>query len=168
MKHRDKQAEHLSTRRQFLERVNLGLMGLAGVVVSVPIVSYLLSPLLNPAPETWLDVGAADAFQVGDTVKVDLPDPSSLPWAGQTSRTAAWVRRDRPEQFTVFAVNCTHLGCPVRWLPDGRLFLCPCHGGVFDAQGKPAGGPPQRPLFQYAARIQNGRLQVLLVPLPVS
>ena len=168
MKHSDKHAARLSTRRQFLARVSLGLMGLAGAVVSVPIVSYLLSPLLNPAPEPWLDVGAADAFKLGDTVKVDLPDPSSLPWAGQTSRTAAWVRRDRAEQFTVFAVNCTHLGCPVRWLPDGRIFLCPCHGGVFDAQGKPAGGPPQKPLFQSAARIQNGRLQVLHGPLPVA
>jgi menaquinol-cytochrome c reductase iron-sulfur subunit len=23
-----------------------------------------------------------------------------------------------------FSINCTHLGCPVRWLPDANLFMC--------------------------------------------
>src|SRR5262249_27039927 len=96
-------------RRRFLNRLSLALAGLAGVVVAVPIVSYLLSPLLRPAPDVWTDVGPASQFPDGQTVLRAITEPSSLPWAGQTSDTAIWVRRVADQSFTVFAVNCTHL-----------------------------------------------------------
>ena len=60
---------------------------------------------------------------------------------GVTARTAAWLRRDSDASFTAFSVNCTHLGCPVRWFAEPKLFLCPCHGGVYNADGTVAGGP---------------------------
>ena len=41
---------------------------------------------------------------------------------------------------------CTHFGCVVRWEPDRREYLCPCHDGLFDARGRPIGGPPTVPL----------------------
>ena len=37
---------------------------------------------------------------------------------------------------------CPHLGCKVHWEEEQRHFLCPCHGGVFDAGGKATAGPP--------------------------
>src|SRR5947209_10463505 len=87
--------EELSvSRRRFLSRVSLALSGLAAAVVSVPIVAYLLSPLLQPPPEEWRDVGLVQNFQIGATVEVALDEPSSLPWAGQTARTAVWLRRN--------------------------------------------------------------------------
>ena len=52
-----------------------------------------------------------------------------------------------------FRINCTHLGCPVRWLPDARLFMCPCHGGVYYANGERASGPPPRGLYEYRWRV---------------
>ena len=76
-------------------------------------------------------------------------DASPLPWAGVTARTAAWLRRDDAEHFTAFTVHCTHLGCPVRWVADAKLFLCPCHGGVYYADGTVSAGPPPKPLPQY-------------------
>src|SRR5438128_11200351 len=107
--------QELASRRRFLERLSIGLSALAGAVVTIPIVSYLLSPLINPAPRLWRDVGKVDDFKVGETRQVAVDDPSSLPWAGQTSKTAVWLRRAGTEQFTAIAVNCTHLGCPVSW-----------------------------------------------------
>lgn len=156
------------TRRRFLSRLSLGLSALAGAVLGVPILAYLLSPLLNPARNLWRPVGPVDRFKVGETVQVTLDDPSPLPWAGQTARTAAWLRRDGEQQFTAFAVNCTHLGCPVNWLPDAKLFLCPCHGGVYQSDGSVAGGPPPRPLFRYEARVQNGQVELLTRSLPIG
>jgi menaquinol-cytochrome c reductase iron-sulfur subunit len=155
-------------RRRFLERLSLGLSGLAAAVVSVPLLSYLLSPLLRPAPRLWLDVGPVDAFPTGQTVLRTIPEVSPLPWAGQTAETAIWVRRIGAQEFVVFAVNCTHLGCPVNWRPEAGLFLCPCHGGVYYADGRVAGGPPPRPLFRYATRVEEGRLQVRSQPLPIG
>jgi menaquinol-cytochrome c reductase iron-sulfur subunit len=154
------------SRRRFLGRVSLALSGLAAAVVSVPIVAYLLSPLLQPPPEEWRDLGLVDNFKIGETVEVAFDEPSSLPWAGQTSRTAVWLRRTGDRDFTAYGLNCTHLGCPVNWRAGAELFLCPCHGGVYYADGSVAGGPPPRPLVSYSVRIGAGQqVQVLTKPL---
>ena len=89
----------VSPRRKFLNRVSLALSGLAAAVVSVPIVAYLLSPLLQPAPEVWHDLGPVQNFQIGTTVEVPVDESSSLPWAGQTALTALWLRRSA-DQWT--------------------------------------------------------------------
>ena len=158
--------EQLLTRRRLLGRVSLALSGLAAAVVSVPIVAYLLSPLLQPPPEVWRDLGLVDNFRIGETVEVAYDEPSPLPWAGQTARTAVWLRRTGQTDFTAFGLNCTHLGCPVNWRPGAELFLCPCHGGVYYADGSVAGGPPPRPLVRYGVRIADtNRVQVLTKPL---
>jgi menaquinol-cytochrome c reductase iron-sulfur subunit len=156
------------SRRGFLSRVTLGLTALAAAVLSIPILSYLLSPLLRPSPRYWVDLGAVPEFGIGETVLRSIRNPSPLPWAGQTAVTAAWVRRTGEADFVVFAVNCTHLGCPVNWLPKAQLFLCPCHGGVYNADGSVAGGPPPRSLFRYETRIRGGRIEALTGPLPIA
>jgi quinol---cytochrome c reductase iron-sulfur subunit, bacillus type len=154
------------SRRRFLSRVSLALSGLAAAVVGVPILSYLLSPLLQPTPNDWRDVGLVENFRVGETVQVAYDDPSPLPWAGQTARTAVWLRRSGETDFTAFSINCTHLGCPVNWRPDAHLFLCPCHGGVYYADGSVAGGPPPRRLNELLVRVtDNQRVQVQPRPL---
>ncbi|MBV8714617.1 MAG: Rieske (2Fe-2S) protein [Chloroflexi bacterium] len=158
--------EALTTRRRFLSRVSLALSGLAGAVVGVPILAYLLSPLLEPAPDQWRDVGLVENFRVGETVEVAYDDQSPLPWAGQTARTAVWLRRSNETDFSAFSINCTHLGCPVNWRADAQLFLCPCHGGVYYADGSVAGGPPPRSLNQLPVRVTDDqRVQVLPRPL---
>lgn len=156
------------SRRDFLNNISVGLAAAAGAVVSVPILAYLLSPLINPAKNVWRDLGAVNDFTVGETVKATIQDPSPLPWAGATAQTAVWVRRVAEADFTVFAVNCTHLGCPVNWVASAGLFLCPCHGGVYYANGEVAAGPPPRPLFRYQWRIADGRLQALTRALPIG
>jgi menaquinol-cytochrome c reductase iron-sulfur subunit len=159
-------ADGLVSRRRFLNRISLALSGLAAAVVSVPIIAYLLSPLLQPPPDEWRDLGLVQNFRVGETVLVAIDDPSSLPWAGETARTALWVRRNADQDFIAFGLNCTHLGCPVNWRAGAELFLCPCHGGVYYSDGSVAGGPPPRPLVRYAVRIgDSDRVQVLTRPL---
>jgi menaquinol-cytochrome c reductase iron-sulfur subunit len=155
-------------RRRLMSRLIVGLSGLAGAVVGVPIVAYLLSPLLRPAQNVWRDVGPVSRFPIGQTVLVDFQEPSPLPWAGQTALTAAWLRRTGETTFIAFAVNCTHLGCPVSWLPDGQLFICPCHGGVYYGDGRVAAGPPPRSLHQYDVRIQQDMVQILTQPLQLG
>jgi menaquinol-cytochrome c reductase iron-sulfur subunit len=154
------------SRRRFLGRLSLALSGLAAAVVSVPIVAYLLSPLLQRPQEVWRDIGLVENFRIGETVEVAFDEPSPLPWAGQTARTAVWLRRTGDGEFTAFGLNCTHLGCPVNWRAGANLFLCPCHGGVYYADGSVAGGPPPRPLVRFGVRVvDTNRVQVLTQPL---
>jgi menaquinol-cytochrome c reductase iron-sulfur subunit len=155
-------------RRRFLSRLSVGLSTVAGAIVGVPVVGFLVAPLLRRAPREWRAVGRVDEFVVGDTVAVTFEDASPLPWSGVTARTAAWLRRDNATTFTAFAVNCTHLGCPVRWVQNAELFLCPCHGGVFNHDGSVAAGPPPKPLNRYPVRIRNGQVEIQTAPTPIA
>ena len=109
-----------------------------------------------------------DDFPIGSTVSVTFDDASPLPWSGVTARTAAWLRREDAASFTAFAVNCTHLGCPVRWFENAGLFLCPCHGGVFNRDGSVAAGPPPKPLTRYPVRVRGGRVEIQTAPTPIA
>ena len=53
-----------------------------------------------------------------------------------------------------------HLGCPVRYVQASARFICPCHGGVYEADGSVAGGPPVRPLDRFYVRVKDGEVQV--------
>ena len=155
------------TRRRFFEKVSIVLGGLCAAILGVPLVGFVIAPLFRKAPVKWLAIGQVDDFQIGKTVNVTLTDPSSLPWAGVTSRSAAWLRRIDEEQFIAFSVHCTHMGCPVRWLPDAQLFMCPCHGGVFYSDGTVAAGPPPAPLIRHQVRIAHGQVQIKAAPIPI-
>ena len=156
------------SRRRFFTKVALGVSGLIGAAIAVPFIGYLIGPLFDNTPEDWRDLGNVDRFEIGKTVFTSFQDPSPLPWSGETSNTGVWVRRNGRQDFTVFAINCAHLGCPVNWLGEARLFLCPCHGGVYYEDGSVAAGPPPRPLYQYQVRVQNGVVQALSAPLPTG
>ena len=56
----------------------------------------------------------------------------------------------------VISLTCTHQGCTVSRQEDGK-FLCPCHGAMYDEQGKVRRGPALRdlPRFQIAQRQEN-------------
>ena len=153
-------------RRRFLTRLSVFLGSVGGVLVAIPTVGFLLG--LRKSPQVWRTVGKVGDFSVGATVNVSFQDSSPLPWSGVTAETAAWLRRTGDQQFIAFSMNCTHLGCPIRWLADANLFMCPCHGGVFYADGRVASGPPPKPLNRYPVRVQNGLVQILTSPVPIT
>ncbi|MEJ2641196.1 MAG: ubiquinol-cytochrome c reductase iron-sulfur subunit [Desulfosarcinaceae bacterium] len=71
-----------------------------------------------------------------------------------------FVIRDA-EGFVSLSARCTHLGCNVVWNQDHHIFLCPCHGGKYDRQGRNLEGPPPRPLDQFEVRLnRSGSLVV--------
>jgi len=147
----------------------VGVGGLGGLILGIPIIGVALSPLIKPPPSPWRDVGPVDKYTIGETVAVtyDYDQGPVQEWSGATQRTKAWLRRDSKDEFTAFAVYCTHLGCPVLWLQKPEIFLCPCHGSVFNGDGTVAGGPAPSPLFRYPVRVQNGRVQIRAVKQPV-
>jgi menaquinol-cytochrome c reductase iron-sulfur subunit len=156
------------SRRKFLARLSVGLGALAAAIASVPIVAYLLEPWLRLPAQVWRAVGGVDDFKVGATTAVTFKNASALPWSGPSSESGAWLRRDTQDQFTAFVLNCTHLGCPVRWLSDAELFMCPCHGGVYYNDGTVAAGPPPQPLPRYQVRVRNGQVEILTSPVPIT
>jgi menaquinol-cytochrome c reductase iron-sulfur subunit len=156
------------TRRRLFTRITAAAAGAIGAMAGIPVLGFVLAPLVRPAPSRWLSVGKVDDFTIGQTVKVDFTDPSPLPWSGITAKTAAWLRRVSEDQFIAFSINCRHLGCPVRWLEGAKLFMCPCHGGVYYEDGSVAAGPPPEPLAQYKVRVSDGRVEIESSAIPLT
>lgn len=160
------------SRRRFLAWVNAAAGGAIAAIIGVPVIAYLLDPILKNPPAVWEDLGAIEDFPVGDTKLLAFEDVGSVPWSGKTSTIGVWVRHATTgatsQDFIVFSGNCTHLGCPVNWLQTARIFECPCHGGVFYANGDVAAGPPPHPLLRHPVRIVDGHVQALAEPLRVS
>ena len=149
------------SRRWLLLKVGALFNAVVGVAVAVPVVKYLLSPVKpDDTYKSWVSLGSVDTFPVGETRLTKFTNPVIRELDCETDRVAFLVRRISQKEFQVFAINCAHLGCPVRWFPQSQLFMCPCHGGAYYADGSRASGPPERGLFTYDTKIVDGALQI--------
>jgi len=150
-------------RRPFFRLLTLVTGGIAATVAGIPILGYLFTP--KPKRTMWVSLGPSKDFPEGETRLVTFDNPLRQPWDGMIANTGVYVRNEGSNEqggprFLILAVNCTHLGCPVSWFPQSGLFMCPCHGGVYYADGARASGPPPRGLFRCAWRVENDRLEI--------
>jgi Rieske Fe-S protein len=157
------------SRRGLFMKLGMLFNGLMATALAVPVGRYLLSSITRGRANgylNWVSLGPLNQFPEGETRLATFRNPLVMPTDGQTADTACWVRRVEGERFQVFAVNCAHLGCPVRWFPQSGLFMCPCHGGAYYRDGSRASGPPERGLFEYPYRVQNGLITIQAGEMP--
>jgi menaquinol-cytochrome c reductase iron-sulfur subunit len=150
------------SRRNFLFKLSLLLNAAVGTVLAVPLVGYLLGPTAKKDASAggWVNLGKITVYPAGETRLAEFESPVARFDDGQTAKVACWVRCVSASEFQVFAVNCAHLGCPVRWFSESKLFLCPCHGGAYYQDGRRAAGPPERGLFEYRTKLEGGSLMI--------
>jgi len=149
------------SRRSFLFTVGAALNVVAATLLAVPVIRYVFSSFRRSvASQSWIKLGALENFPENQTRLATYRNPYTRPWDGNTADIPCWVRRLTGEKFQVFAINCAHLGCPVRWFEESHLFMCPCHGGVYYADGAHASGPPPRGLYEYEYKIEQRQLWV--------
>jgi Rieske Fe-S protein len=161
--------ENTLSRRGLFMNIGMLINGLVATALALPIVGFLLSSVTRGRADSylsWVPLGRVGEFPEGETRLATFRNPYVMPTDGKTVDTACWVRRIAGDQFQVFAVNCAHLGCPVRWFPQSGLFMCPCHGGVYYRDGSRASGPPERGLFEYPHKIENGMVTIQAGELP--
>ncbi|MFN2464621.1 MAG: ubiquinol-cytochrome c reductase iron-sulfur subunit [Candidatus Dormibacteria bacterium] len=140
------------TRRRFAVWGTAVSGGVVSLALGIPIVGFLLSPLFrrtDRAAERL--VGYVGDIPEGQPVKYEVLFPQNA-WPVPEEAHAVYVVR-QGSTFRVFSNICTHMQCPVRFQKDINQFLCPCHGGLYDLNGLNVGGPPPKPLPQYASRI---------------
>jgi menaquinol-cytochrome c reductase iron-sulfur subunit len=155
-------------RRTFIVKLLLIFSSLLAILLTIPVIGTILEPMFRKKKQIWRPITKIDTFKIGETKLVKFENASPEPWSGVTSYTSCWLRRVSETEFVAYAVYCTHLGCPVRWTEDAQLFLCPCHGGVYNKDGSNAAGPPPRPLDKYPARIRQGLVEIQTSPVPVT
>jgi thiosulfate dehydrogenase [quinone] large subunit len=96
-------------------------------------------------------IGATSAVPVGHAAQ--FTDPAG--------GGPAWVVRTSNSQFVAFSASCTHAGCTVDFDRGTMQFVCPCHGGTFDAKtGQVLGGPPPSPLPAIPVHVVRGQIRV--------
>jgi Rieske Fe-S protein len=157
------------SRRGIFLKLGLLLNAVAGVTLAIPILRYLFSPIARerkPGYRAWVSLGSVKKFPAGQTRFATYRNPVVMPSDGETATIACWVRNIDGQRFQIFAINCAHLGCPVRWFPQSNLFMCPCHGGAYYADGSRASGPPERGLFEYRYKIDGGALFIQAGDMP--
>ena len=163
------QDDSIVSRRGLFMKLGMLFNGLVAAALAVPIGRYLLSSVTRGSANgylDWVSLGQVNQFPEGETRLATFRNPVVTPTDGQTADTACWVRRVEGETFQVFAVNCAHLGCPVRWFPQSGLFMCPCHGGAYYRDGSRASGPPERGLFEYAYKVHDGLITIKAGEMP--
>ena len=176
-------AEELPTysRSIFLESATLGLGGVIGGLVTLPVLGFAVLPAFESHKANNVDLGPLANFpETKWVVATFLEDPSE----GEVSRKTAFIRNNgltavkgkQEPSFTIIYSRCAHLGCPIQ--PNGIVadakkvevkgvtlipafpagFGCPCHGGQYDNEGNRIAGPPVRSLDRFAYSIVNGNL----------
>ncbi len=151
------------TRRKVFTVAGQGLGAAAGAAIALPAIGFALAPLFTQIPEDWEAVGAEDDFDAETYRSVVITTTAGI---GEAGKTTAYVRRgsedleEEPTEYIAISTRCAHLGCPVRFVKDAGNFICPCHGGVYDFQGKVIGGPPVRPLDRFQTRVTNGKVEI--------
>jgi Rieske Fe-S protein len=161
--------DNIISRRGLFMKMGILFNGLVATALAVPIVGFVLSSVTRGRANaylSWVPLGSVSEFPEGETRLATFRNPYVTPTDGKTVDTACWVRRVAGEQFQVFAINCAHLGCPVRWFPQSGLFMCPCHGGAYYRDGSRASGPPERGLFEYPYKVKDGVVTIQAGELP--
>jgi nitrite reductase/ring-hydroxylating ferredoxin subunit len=119
-------AEHHTPekRRSFLKLLTGGLGAVIGVIAAIPGLKFLAHPLVK---ETV--TGGDEPLRVAMKDEVEVDRPKRVNVVGD---------------IKAYSTVCPHLGCGIDWNDATKHFDCPCHGSVFDKEGKCIEGPSPR------------------------
>jgi quinol---cytochrome c reductase iron-sulfur subunit, bacillus type len=151
------------TRRRVFSVGVQALGGVAGAAVVLPAVGFALAPLFHRGKERWEGVGPVGDFTSEAYKQITI---TAVPGVGEAGKTTAFVRKgakeldENPNEYIAISSRCVHAGCPVTFVQAAGNFVCPCHGGVYDFEGKRIGGPPVRPLDRFQTRVRAGTVEV--------
>jgi Rieske Fe-S protein len=150
------------SRRDIYRIATVALGTLIGLVLAVPGVAYLISPLRRR--------GRAGEFQTLTRLsQLQVGVPRSF--AIIEERRDAWVKYPREPVGSVWlirqpdgsapavlalAAECPHLGCAINLTGDGKGFLCPCHTSAFNFNGEPKNQVPPRPMDRLEVEMPPG------------
>lgn len=151
----------INRRSFFGVLLGIGTAGM-GALLAIPVLRYVLYPLYTRSSKsTWTAIGGMDEFS-------DLSQPIVKPlelkqvdgWREVDSAQTVYVVKGANGKLEVLSAICPHLGCSVSWRKKHDDFLCPCHGSIFQPDGKPVSGPSPRGLDPLPHKVVNGKLLV--------
>jgi menaquinol-cytochrome c reductase iron-sulfur subunit len=143
-------AEHKSDpRRKFLKQLTGGISAVMGAVAAIPGLGFLAHPLRKETvtgADEPLRVATKDQVEPGKPTRVNVVGQTRDAWLRSDSVKlgACWLVRKPGGDVRAFSTVCPHLGCGIDWNDTTKKFDCPCHGSVFDLEGRCVEGPSPR------------------------
>lgn len=153
-------AEKISRRKLFIAGNGL-IQGAMAALVAIPVAGYLIGAIFAPQPTAWVRIGPLVNVPLNEPTEFAIQVPITGSGINTTRPVGVFVLRTGNQIFT-FYNGCTHMGCPVHWIPSSQSFRCPCHGGVYDRLGRVVAGPPPYAMRQFDHKIVNGDLYVYI------
>jgi menaquinol-cytochrome c reductase iron-sulfur subunit len=154
---------NLSGRRRALAIFVNAAMAIIGGSLTALLGAFALRP--QPGSSTggrWFRAGTTEDLKPDEPVARVLAVSRVDGWYRARARETVFLVWDGDRTVRALSATCTHLGCQVRWDAAGKKFRCPCHGGVYAADGTVVEGPPPRPLDPIEARIDPANATVLV------
>jgi Rieske Fe-S protein len=138
------------------------VVALIGGGLSAVLGAFAFGPRAGASQGRWSRAGTTDDLKPDEPVARVLSVSRVDGWYRARARETVFLVWDGDKAIRAMSATCTHLGCQVRWEAKDKKFRCPCHGGVYAADGRVLEGPPPRPLQTVEARIDPSDSSVLV------
>ncbi|MCE9557614.1 MAG: Rieske (2Fe-2S) protein [Armatimonadetes bacterium] len=146
-------------RRKFLGAsvgiINVGLLA----AIAGPVLGFIASPLGRKRSSKWVPVAALEDIPEGAAHEISYKLAIKDGYQDITQKYTVFLTRQGDDVICIDPA-CTHLGCRVKYQDDQKRFFCPCHGGVFDAEGKVVSGPPPHALDRHKTKVEKGQVWI--------
>jgi Rieske Fe-S protein len=140
-------------RRALILFVNT-VVALIGGGLSAVLGAFAFGPRGSGSEARWSRAGTTSDLKPDQPVAHVLSVSRVDGWYRARARETVFLVWDGDKSIRAMSATCTHLGCQVQWEAKQKKFRCPCHGGVYAADGTVLEGPPPRPLQTIEARIE--------------
>ncbi len=149
-------------RRSFFSRIITVVHGAMGATIGVILGGAVLAPAFLKKKNAWLPAGSLEALEENVPAPVTLRVTRGDGYAQVVDRQVVYLVKTGENAVVALSSTCTHLGCRTSWDPAAKSIKCPCHGGVYDAQGRVTAGPPPAPLVRLDTKIDGDQVLVQL------
>ncbi len=133
--------------------------------IIAPLIGLLIHPFIKETvygTEDFINIGKLEDFPVDIPKKIAITSTKMDAWKVFEALVmgSVWILRHDDNSLHAFSTSCPHLGCGIDWGQNENKFLCPCHGGVFDVNGRVVAGPSPRGLYAFETKIENNNVLV--------
>ena len=132
------------SRREFLANLIMA----TGVALGVGGLAFRFAQFLYPV------IPPVKLVQVFVSKTADLPEGVRT----FKLREGPVVLTKTGQEIHALSGICTHLGCIVKWQEDKNQFVCPCHHGIYDIDGRVVSGPHREPCPQAAGPLGRAKI----------
>jgi menaquinol-cytochrome c reductase iron-sulfur subunit len=147
-------------RRRFIKVLLGSLGGVIAFFTAWPFMNFLVNPFFREQDGKFVHVPDFKTVAENVPTKLTFESIDQDAFLRRNVFYDIWVVKKSASEAVVYSPLCTHLSCRYNWNNNEQQFFCPCHGSVFDSQGKAVAGPAPRGLDTLQYKIDDGELYV--------